>query len=452
MATDAAGGIGAADGIDAAVVRRAPFSDNPTVGPRGQRTQQRILDAALHVLRDEGYHRCSVEQIAKRAGCSRVSFYQYFSGKEDVYYDLAGQVARQVRASVEALELLQSGPTGWSAARTWVKRSGDIFERYGAVFDAFEVAAERAESVAAMRGTADANVASIRAKLTTVRLPGREIDAVLDMLLAAMVRTFHLAGVLRSRAPAAYPRERIEDALTDVFHRTLFGLEPGVNARQPEHEQSPVLEFDPATRSLLTNGGALRKLSEGARPAVESLLAAGREVFVRRGYHGARVDDIVAAAGMSHGAFYQYFKNKDDFAHVLVIDAMRPLAGALAEISPPGPDGTIGTVALRRWLRQYNASHVNEAAIIRVWVDATNPDAALVSDAAPAVDWGRRRMARLLRPRGFGDIDADALVMVGLLDAFGSRPRPAITVDAVAQIIQRGLLGRVTPAGSVRQA
>ena len=86
------------------VVRRAPFSDNPNVGPRGQRTQQRILDAALAVLRDEGYHRCAVDRISRLAGCSRVSFYQYFSGKEDVFRHLAEQVARQLNASTDRLD------------------------------------------------------------------------------------------------------------------------------------------------------------------------------------------------------------------------------------------------------------------------------------------------------------------------------------------------------------
>src|SRR5919202_933025 len=82
----------------ATVMRRAPFSDNPRVGARGQRTQQRILDAALRVFGEEGYHQCSIDRVAKHAGCSRVSFYQYFSSKEDVFRHLAGQVARQLQA------------------------------------------------------------------------------------------------------------------------------------------------------------------------------------------------------------------------------------------------------------------------------------------------------------------------------------------------------------------
>src|SRR5215467_14588 len=84
-----------------AVVRRAPFSDNPLVGARGQRTQQRILDAALRVFGERGYHQCSIDNITKFAGCSRVSFYQYFSSKEDVFRHLGTQVARQLNASTD---------------------------------------------------------------------------------------------------------------------------------------------------------------------------------------------------------------------------------------------------------------------------------------------------------------------------------------------------------------
>src|SRR6476659_3839287 len=96
---------GGADGV-VAVVRRAPFSDNPRVGARGQRTQQRILDAALRAFGEAGYHGCSIDQITTLARCSRVSFYQYFASKEDVFRQLAGQVARQVSASTEALDPL----------------------------------------------------------------------------------------------------------------------------------------------------------------------------------------------------------------------------------------------------------------------------------------------------------------------------------------------------------
>ena len=56
-----------ADGGSDEVVRRAPFSDNPRVGARGQRTQQRIVDAALRVFGEDGYHQCGVARITELA-------------------------------------------------------------------------------------------------------------------------------------------------------------------------------------------------------------------------------------------------------------------------------------------------------------------------------------------------------------------------------------------------
>ena len=70
--------------------------------------------------------------------------------------------------------------------------------------------------------------------------------------------------------------------------------------------------------------------------------------------------------------------------------------------------------------------------MLRVWVDAALQDPALRAESAPLLDWGRRRMARYLRPAGFGDVDIEAVVMVALLGVFGARPRPAAEVDAAA--------------------
>ena len=77
------------------------------------------------------------------------------------------------------------------------------------------------------------------------------------------------------------------------------------------------------------------------------------------------------------------------------------MSTALVEIPDAAvADGPDGGAALRRWLRRYNAAHSGEAAMIRVWVDATLQDATLRADSAAAFDWGWRRTARFLRPAG----------------------------------------------------
>jgi AcrR family transcriptional regulator len=430
--------------LTGSVTRRAPFSDNPHVGARGQRTQQRIVDAALRVFGEEGYHQCGVARITKLAGCSRVSFYQYFSGKEDVFRHLAGQVARQLSASTEALGTLTPDADGWSGIREWVARYADVFTRYRPVFQAYQAAAETDEAVAG--GSArvgERDVAGIRSKLATTTLPPRQLDPVIALLLECVPRAFEDAVVLRSAAADAYPASRVEDALADVVHRTLFGLRTDVNAHPPAGRRPPPIEFGPGMRDALQHDDVAPALNAAGRRALQALLDAGRDTFVARGYHRTRVDDVVAAAGVSHGAFYHYFETKDGFAEVLAARAIRNVATAFADIpESAGPDGPAQRAALRRWLRRYNAAHATEAAMFRVWLDASLQNSALSTDSAAALDWGRRRMARFLASREFGDVDTEAVVMVALLGAFGAQGRAAPAIDAATHIVERGLLGQ----------
>jgi AcrR family transcriptional regulator len=427
------------------IARRAPFSDNPAVGRRGQRTQQRILAAALQVFGEGGYHTSSIAELAKRAGCSRVSFYQYFSSKEDVLGHLAGQVARQVGASVEAMAPLTPDAAGWATIREWVQRYGDIYEHFGAVFHLFEGAARETESLNALDvQAATLNIALIRSKLSSTTLAPREVDAVIGLVLATTARSCYSAKIVRQAAPEIYTRDRLDDAIADFIHRAFFGLLPDVNVHGPEAAVAPLIDFDlPAAEALARRAA----LTDAARASYDALLAAGQEVFVQRGYHGTRIDDVVAAAGVSHGLFYRYFTNKADFARTLVLTAMTPLSSTLARIPTPAPGSgkAWSTATLRAWLRTYNEVQVSEAGVIRIWVDATLHEPALGTDAAAALDWGRRHLVHFLAPRGFGDVDADAIVALALLDAFGDGRRSATTLEAAVHVIERGLLGRQTP-------
>jgi AcrR family transcriptional regulator len=282
----------------------------------------------------------------------------------------------------------------------------------------------------------------MRGRVGTTVFPSRTRDAVLTMLLECVSSTVQAAAALRAAAPDAYPRARVDDALTDVMHRALFGLRPDVNVHPPASERPPALEFTPAMLAVLSHED---RAPDGRPPGTttwEALVGSARDVFLTRGYYGARVDDLAAAAGVSHGTFYRYFPNKEALAQTLTVRAMRTASLAFLEI----PDVAAGDAAgasdrLRAWLRRYNTVLANEAAVIRVWIDAAPHDPTQLADSAAALDWGRRRLARFLRPRGFGDVDTEAVVMVAFLGTFGARRAPA-TIDAAAHVVECGLLGR----------
>src|SRR4051812_41437883 len=63
-----------------------------------------------------------------------------------------------------------------------------------------------------------------------------------------------------------------------------------------------------------------RELRARGQRTLRTLLDAGIEVFGSRGYHSARVDDIVKVAKTSHGTFYLYFANKEDLFRALALD------------------------------------------------------------------------------------------------------------------------------------
>ncbi|MBM4269181.1 MAG: TetR/AcrR family transcriptional regulator [Deltaproteobacteria bacterium] len=63
---------------------------------KGDRTRERLLQAALEEFRAVGFEQASVGPIAARAGTSRASFYFHFPCKEAVLLDLQWRVEQSV--------------------------------------------------------------------------------------------------------------------------------------------------------------------------------------------------------------------------------------------------------------------------------------------------------------------------------------------------------------------
>jgi AcrR family transcriptional regulator len=88
----------------------------------------------------------------------------------------------------------------------------------------------------------------------------------------------------------------------------------------------------------------------------EQVLIAALQVFARRGFAAARISDIAAAAGISHGLVYHYFSSKDEMFTVLVERALESSTQitALAAAHPGTPWGKL------EWLTNMILSHSTE--------------------------------------------------------------------------------------------
>jgi AcrR family transcriptional regulator len=108
-----------------------------------------------------------------------------------------------------------------------------------------------------------------------------------------------------------------------------------------------------------------RELRAQGRRTMRRLLEAGRAAFEQRGFHGARVDDVVSLAETSHGTFYLYFSNKEDLFRALARDAMHDIETVAAEFPAVGPDRG-GRVALHGWVRRLCETYRAHAPVIRI--------------------------------------------------------------------------------------
>lgn len=73
----------------------------------------------------------------------------------------------------------------------------------------------------------------------------------------------------------------------------------------------------------------------------QQILSHARDVFAKRGYHAAKIDDIVAAAGIARGTFYLYFEDKRAIFEEIVDNAFGRLGLAVVRVDTEHASRTV---------------------------------------------------------------------------------------------------------------
>jgi AcrR family transcriptional regulator len=140
----------------------------------------------------------------------------------------------------------------------------------------------------------------------------------------------------------------------------------------PPHSPAKKKAASPATRMAdgpTGRGGNGRVLRARGQKTRSRLLEAGATVFARRGFHAARVDDVVEVAHSSHGTFYLYFSSKEDLFDQLVEQVATDLDALIEELPTIG-DTDDARAALRAWLARFADLYQRYGPVIRTWTEA----------------------------------------------------------------------------------
>lgn len=193
-----------------------------------------------------------------------------------------------------------------------------------------------------------------------------------------------------------------------------------------------------------------RTLRAQGRQTMRRLLDAAIEVFDRRGYHRARVDDICKAAHTSHGTFYLYFSSKEDLFRALLNDVSDAMV-TLAEGLPPITPDAAGYAALQTWLAGFYDLYLHFHPVIRAWMetevgnlDLGRMGAGVLGTFAEALV---ERIAEIT-PATVDDPAAATLAAVAMVERFSYYSVIQIVplersqvIDTLASILHVGLFG-----------
>jgi AcrR family transcriptional regulator len=163
------------------------------------------------------------------------------------------------------------------------------------------------------------------------------------------------------------------------------------------------------------NPGGRTPKSEETRRA---LLDAAARLFAEHGYHETSVPDIVQAAGVGHGTFYEYFGSRRD----ILLALTRPVIDAHERL----PDLKTRNLAdrIRAEIFWYVSDHVEHLDLSKVWHAASNFDPEIAETRRRE---RARRIERVRKGLQSADVRTDidsriaAAALVAMLEEFTHR-------------------------------
>jgi len=436
------------------IVRRASYGPtSPVVGERGARTRRQIIEVTLSLFAEHGVHATLVDDIAKGAGISRATLYQYFSSKEDIFLELVQESGASLLRVMRRLGPL--GPTieGFDNVHWWLGELAWVYEKYATMFIQWAAVDSPAAPLRPMIARwLEGYTSGLAARLAEAKVKGID-PADLAVALWSIVERYNYYR--HTQAPRHMDDAAI-DNLAVVVQLVMFPDTPTavLTSHDAGRTSVPIPFSGPASRSgaypdVVSTHSAERfgHLSAQAMGTVRQLLDAGGRLFATKGYHSTNIADIIAEAGVARGTYYKYFDDKLDLVLTLSCDCSREIqrAGAALGRIPPGPDRP---AALRRWLVEFIALHETQAGMFRVWLDGVPRRPGLEQNGQAAVGALLASITTLLAtvPRAYAvDTGAAALMLLGLLErgpeqAVGTpyHRDAARTAETMALVIERG--------------
>ena len=184
-----------------------------------RRTRAKLEAATVRLIRKHGFRATSVEQIARAAGTTRTTFYQYFKSKGDlIHFIQETYIAPEMIAICQQLDALQE-PT-WQDLRDWVTEYSRTWDRIHLFFEAYSEASTTDPEVAAKAIPETYQVTSHMTRLLD-RFQREERERVHDKLVILISVISQMLALTKGQHDDP-ENSRLLDSFTDLFWDALF--------------------------------------------------------------------------------------------------------------------------------------------------------------------------------------------------------------------------------------
>jgi AcrR family transcriptional regulator len=161
----------------------------------------------------------------------------------------------------------------------------------------------------------------------------------------------------------------------------------------------------------------------------EQILRVARDVFAKRGYHQATIDDIVARAGVARGTFYLYFDDKREVFSELIDRFATQLTQAIQRIVTDDPENPV-VEQVRANIRIILRTCLVERAMTKIlFTDAAGVDPAFDRKLATFYDTVVQLLTESLK-------DGQAL---GIVDDGEPRVLAYLTIGALKELLYQAV-------------
>ena len=341
-------------------VRRAGYAPaSVELGRRGLRTRESILQSAARLFLDRGFHGTSIDAVAKAAGASRATVYQYFRDKDDIYRELAAQCVPAVLEHAARLGRLGPDATGIQNLYEWLDQWTTLYDEHAVVLLAFPGLGFSTSITAAPDSVSDRYLNSVTDR---TRQAGVQGIAPKDAA-AAVVRIAQMVNLYRYRGMWGLPdAHTVTASLTVALQLLLFPDTP------PAVRDLIRVPTDPLPAATDVPHAVPSVPAPSASPIRSDIVAAAASLFAEHGYYAVGMDDIAAAADVSRATLYRHFRTKVTILSELTQHALAEGAGLAADLHDLAAQ-RISRNSLHAWLTHYVGFHRRYGSVTQTWYD-----------------------------------------------------------------------------------